>query len=170
MGATAPDTDSEDPQTRLDWIHRWMAEHDIDLPPGPSSSSALSSSFYELRLGPRPVSAKSVYRLADKLGLLPLKLRAFQHICVQLTSRNVPAEVFSRFSSTFEDVRKVEVACFLKNWGEIKKSETMMQIWKNIRHGKHVGFEEGKSRTVATWFTWMLTVNSSSLAPDCWTT
>ena len=81
MGATAPDTDSEDPQTRLDWIHQWMAEHDIDLPPDPSSSSALSSSFYELHLGPRPVSAKSIYRLADKLGLLPLKLRAFQHIC-----------------------------------------------------------------------------------------
>lgn len=150
MGATAPDTDSEDPQTRLDWIHQWMAEHDIDLPPDPSSSSALSSSFYELHLGPRPVSAKSIYRLADKLGLLPLKLRAFQHICGQLTARNVPAEVFSRFSSTFEDVRKVEVACFLKNWDEIKKSETMMQIWKNIRHGKHVGFEEGKSRAIAS--------------------
>ena len=58
-------------------------------------------------VGPRPVSAKAVYRLADKLDLPPLKLRAFQHIAGQLTAQNIPAEVFSRFSSTFEDVRKV---------------------------------------------------------------
>jgi hypothetical protein len=58
-------------------------------------------------LGPRPVSAKAVYRLADKLDLPALKLRAFQHISSQLTAQNIPAEVFSRFSSTFEDVRKV---------------------------------------------------------------
>jgi hypothetical protein len=57
--------------------------------------------------GPRPVSAKAVYRLADKLDLPPLKLRAFQHICSGLTASNIPSEVFSRFSSTFEDVRKV---------------------------------------------------------------
>jgi hypothetical protein len=58
-------------------------------------------------VGPRPVSAKAVYRLADKLDLPALKLRAFQHIVGQLTAHNIPAEVFSRFSSTFEDVRKV---------------------------------------------------------------
>lgn len=58
-------------------------------------------------VGPRPVSAKAVYRLADKLDLPALKLRAFQHIASQLTAQNIPAEVFSRFSSTFEDVRKV---------------------------------------------------------------
>jgi hypothetical protein len=58
-------------------------------------------------VGPRPVSAKAVYRLADKLDLPALKLRAFQHISSGLTAQNIPAEVFSRFSSTFEDVRKV---------------------------------------------------------------
>lgn len=95
-------------------------------------------------LGPRPVSAKAVYRLADKLDLPALKLRAFQHICSQMTPHNIPAEVFSRFSSMFEDVRKVQVAFFLKHWGEIKKSDTMQNIWKQIRDGKHVGFEEGE--------------------------
>jgi hypothetical protein len=58
-------------------------------------------------VGPRPVSAKAVYRLADKLDLPALKLRAFQHIIAGVTAQNIPAEVFSRFSSTFEDVRKV---------------------------------------------------------------
>ena len=38
------------------------------------------------------------------------------------------------------------MAYFLKHWSEIKKSETMMQIWQQIRHGKHVGFEEGMSQ------------------------
>ena len=99
-------------------------------------------------LGPRPVSAKAVYRLADKLDLPALKIRAFQHICGQMTSQNIPAEVFSRFSSTFEDVRKVQVAFFLQHWQEIKKSETMTQIWQQIRVGKHVGFEEGEPNHV----------------------
>jgi hypothetical protein len=67
-------------------------------------------------LGPRPVSAKAVYRLADKLDLPALKLRAFQHISSQLTAQNIPAEVFSRFSSTFEDVRKVNLPSF-SLWG-----------------------------------------------------
>jgi hypothetical protein len=75
-----------------------MKTHDIAASPSSTSGDPL---------GPRPVSAKAVYRLADKLDLPALKLRAFQHIIGDLTSQNVPAEVFSRFSSTFEDVRKV---------------------------------------------------------------
>jgi len=77
-----------------------MHEHGIDD----------SASDEDSPLGPRPVSAKAVYRLADKLDLPALKLRAFQHISSQLTAQNIPAEVFSRFSSTFEDVRKVRLS------------------------------------------------------------
>jgi hypothetical protein len=72
-------------------------------------SDSDNSSDEESPVGPRPVSAKAVYRLADKLDLPALKLRAFQHISSQLTAQNIPAEVFSRFSSTFEDVRKVNM-------------------------------------------------------------
>ncbi|OCF37555.1 hypothetical protein I317_06267 [Kwoniella heveanensis CBS 569] len=149
LGSTSGPEDG--PKTRAEWISKWMMEHDIDPPPAPSiaSSRGFGGSVQDaqdddedLTLGPRPVSAKAVYRLADKLDLPALKLRAFQHICGQLTSGNVPAEVFSRFSSTYEDIRKVQIAFFLKHWSEIKKSETMMQIWQQIRHGKHVGFEE----------------------------
>jgi len=77
-----------------------MHEHGIDD----------SANDEDSPLGPRPVSAKAVYRLADKLDLPALKLRAFQHISSQLTAQNIPAEVFSRFSSTFEDVRKVRLS------------------------------------------------------------
>ncbi|WVW78723.1 hypothetical protein I302_100683 [Kwoniella bestiolae CBS 10118] len=142
--STAPD--AENPRSRSEWIQRWMYERDIDSPPHPLVSLYDEDEEDEEEesyvLGPRPVSAKAVYRLADKLDLPALKLRAFQHICAGLTAGNVPAEVFSRFSSTYEDVRKVQVAFFLKHWSEIKKSETMTQIWQQIRNGKHVGFEE----------------------------
>ncbi|WVQ76809.1 hypothetical protein IAR50_006483 [Cryptococcus sp. DSM 104548] len=137
---TSAATAIDEPTNRPEWIHRWMAEHNIHLAPPPSSAAGQPPDGF--LVGPRPVSAKSIYRLADKLGILPLKLRAFQHICSQLTANNVPAEVFSRFSATFENVRRVEVDCFLANWGEIKKSDVMTDIWKNIRLGKHVGFED----------------------------
>jgi hypothetical protein len=84
-------------KNRRDWLQVWMIEHGISDDPTDEDDP----------IGPRPVSAKAVYRLADKLDLPALKLRAFQHITSQLTANNVPIEVFSRFSSTFEDVRKV---------------------------------------------------------------
>lgn len=36
------------------------------------------------------------------------------------------------------------MAFFLKNWGEIRKSDALKQIWTQIRLGRHVGFEEGE--------------------------
>lgn len=80
-----------------------MIDEPIARPPGILSWGEVTN----MAVGPRPVSAKSAYRLADKLDLPALKIRAFQHICSQLTAQNVPAEVFSRFSSTYEDVRRV---------------------------------------------------------------
>ena len=84
-------------RTRREWIRQWCDERGVSTTT-PDGNEAI---------GPRPVSAKAVYRLADKLDLPALRIRAFQHICGQLTAQNIPAEVFSRFSSTFEDVRKV---------------------------------------------------------------
>ncbi|GMK56447.1 hypothetical protein CspeluHIS016_0302870 [Cutaneotrichosporon spelunceum] len=115
-------------RSRREWTAQWLAERGMTDEAG------------EGPVGPRPVSAKAVYRLADKLDLPALKLRAFQHIISQLTPYNIPAEVFSRFSSMFDEVRKL--AYFLKHWAEIKKSDAMTNIWSQIRSGKHVGFEE----------------------------
>lgn len=91
---------------------------------------------------PVPCSAKAVYRLADKLGLTELKSRAFEHITKSLTVENVPYEVFSTFSATFEVVRKVEVKYFLDHWAEIRGSDAMRSVWHQIRLGRHPGFEE----------------------------
>ncbi|OAX42125.1 hypothetical protein K503DRAFT_683973 [Rhizopogon vinicolor AM-OR11-026] len=112
---------TETPTTRREWIRKWQRGH----PERPS-----------------PCSAKAVYRLADKLGLLDLKERAYQHIQKSLTVENIPYEVFSPFSATFSDVRKVQVNYFLEHWGDIRSSEAMRSVWQQIRIGRHPGFEE----------------------------
>jgi hypothetical protein len=65
-----------------------------------------------------------------------------QHIIKSLTVTNVPHEVFSSFSATFEEIRKVQIDYFLANWGEIRGSEAMSDIWQQIRNGRHPGFEQ----------------------------
>lgn len=90
-----------------------------------------------------------------------MKERAFRHIVQSLTVENVAYEVFSDFSAAFEDVRKVrdntlckialltlyqvEVNFFLEHWGDIRGSDTMRNVWQQIRLGRHPGFEEGMS-------------------------
>ncbi|KAF8482399.1 hypothetical protein DFH94DRAFT_726614 [Russula ochroleuca] len=100
---------------------------------------------------PLPCSAKAVYRLADTrafevgfshLHLTKPFLKHTQHITKSLTVENVPYEVFSTFSATFEVVRKVEVKYFLDHWTEIRSSDAMRKVWHQIRLGRHPGFEE----------------------------
>ncbi|KAF9778754.1 hypothetical protein BJ322DRAFT_1092448 [Thelephora terrestris] len=91
---------------------------------------------------PSPCSAKAVYRLADRLDLSDLKHRAFQFIIKSLTVENVPFEVFSTFSVAYEEVRKVQIKYFLDNWGAIRASDTMKNVWQQIRLGRHPGYEE----------------------------
>ncbi|EJC97944.1 uncharacterized protein FOMMEDRAFT_114721 [Fomitiporia mediterranea MF3/22] len=109
------------PTTRIAWIREWERQN-----PGK----------------PMPCSAKAVYRVADKLRLSELKSRAFQHIVKSLTIHNIPYEMFSSFSSTFEDVRKTQIAFFLERWNEIRASQSMQAVWQQIRVGRHPGFEE----------------------------
>ncbi|KIJ45648.1 hypothetical protein M422DRAFT_59802 [Sphaerobolus stellatus SS14] len=109
------------PKTRKEWLTEWAKNN-----PGRVM----------------PCSAKAVYRLADKLDLKELKARAFQHIVKSLTVNNVAYEVFSSFSATFEDVRKVQVEYFLSHWADIRGSDTMHNVWQQIRCGRHPGFEE----------------------------
>ncbi|KAF8636008.1 hypothetical protein AX15_000169 [Amanita polypyramis BW_CC] len=91
---------------------------------------------------PTPCSAKAVYRLADRLGLLDLKDRAAQYIYKSLTVDNIASEVFSPFSATYDEIRKVLVDYFLSHWHDIRNSDAMKTVWKQIRNGRHPGFEE----------------------------
>ncbi|KAJ9109870.1 hypothetical protein QFC19_001849 [Naganishia cerealis] len=112
---------------RKQWIKMWLTEREANEN-WPDNA-------------PKPCSAKAIFRLADKMDLPPLRQRAFQHIVSQLTVQNIPYEVFSQFSATYEDVRKVEVNFFLQHWNEIRSSATMRHIWTHFRGGKHQGFE-----------------------------
>lgn len=98
---------------RKEWLETWVTEMDTRAEGTPE---------------PVPCSAKAIYRLADvstllivfsrsseadisifpqKLDLPRLRQRAFQHIISQLTVQNCPFEVFTNFSATYEQVRKV---------------------------------------------------------------
>lgn len=107
--------------SRKEWIRDWMKHN-----PG----------------RPAPCSAKAIYREADRLDLSDLKARAAQHIFKSLAVENIAYEVFSPFASTFEEIRKVEIDFFLKNWQEIRTSDAMKNVWHQIRIGRHPGFEE----------------------------
>ena len=66
-----------------------------------------------------------------------------QHIQKSLSVENIPHEVFSPFSATFPDIRKVQVNYFLEHWGDVRTSDAMRTVWQQIRNGRHPGFEEG---------------------------
>ncbi|RPD77408.1 hypothetical protein L226DRAFT_532213 [Lentinus tigrinus ALCF2SS1-7] len=89
----------------------------------------------------RPPSAKSVYRLAEQLGLQDLKERAFQHIVKSLTVDTVVHEVFSAFSAAFEDVRKVELQYMSEHWNDVRNG-AMLNIGQFLRSGRYPGFDE----------------------------
>lgn len=91
---------------------------------------------------PAPCSAKAAYRLADRFDLADLKERASQHIIKSLTVENIAYEVFSAFAAAFVDIRKVQVEFFLKHWKDIRASESTLNVLKQIRNGRHPGFEE----------------------------
>ncbi|KAF5315056.1 hypothetical protein D9619_007334 [Psilocybe cf. subviscida] len=107
--------------SRAEWIRAWMNEN-----PG----------------RPAPCSAKSIYRIADRLDLSELKEKAEKFITKSLTVENIAYEVFSPFAAAFESIRKVEIEFFLSHWHEIRTSNTMKNVWVQIRNGRHPGFED----------------------------
>ncbi|TRM63990.1 hypothetical protein BD626DRAFT_263869 [Schizophyllum amplum] len=107
--------------TRRQWIAEWQANN-------PDR--------------PAPCSAKAMYRLADRLGLDELRERACRHIMRGLNVDNIAYEVFSPFAATFDEIRKLQVKYFLENWSQVRSSESMRDVWQQIRNGRHPGFEE----------------------------
>ncbi|GAA5895027.1 BTB/POZ and MATH domain-containing protein [Sporobolomyces salmoneus] len=92
--------------------------------------------------GVGPASAKALYRLADKMGLMELKQLAFDHIVASLTPQNCIYEAFGSFAMRFEEVRKVEVAFLLSHWNEVRTSGSMAKVFGFLRTGRFPGFEE----------------------------
>ncbi|KAJ7474210.1 hypothetical protein FB451DRAFT_1248323 [Mycena latifolia] len=82
-------------------------------------------------------SAKSMYRLADKLGLDDLKSRALQWIRSRLSEDNILREVFSSFTSMYPNVQTLEVEYLTSNFSETV-SEGLDQMAKKICEGQNL--------------------------------
>ncbi|KAJ7838549.1 hypothetical protein B0H13DRAFT_2419353 [Mycena leptocephala] len=66
-------------------------------------------------------SAKSMYRLADKLGLDELKSISLSSIKTNLTPENVIQQVFSEFTSRYSEVQDIEVEFVLNNFPALRE-------------------------------------------------
>ncbi|KAJ7116274.1 hypothetical protein C8R43DRAFT_1242315 [Mycena crocata] len=80
-------------------------------------------------------SAKSMYRLADKLGLEELKSSALSHIASRLSEENILLEVFSSFTSMYPAVQTMEIDYLTSHFSE-KASEGLKQMTKRICDGE----------------------------------
>ncbi|KAJ1033906.1 hypothetical protein NDA16_000114 [Ustilago loliicola] len=89
---------------------------------------------------PAPCSAKSMYRLADKLQIPELKTRAQEELANNLTVDNIVWEVFSGFNAQFPAIRKMETDFLLKHWGEVKRTDVMKSIFS--RPAAHPGLAD----------------------------
>ncbi|TKY89920.1 hypothetical protein EX895_001217 [Sporisorium graminicola] len=89
---------------------------------------------------PAPCSAKSMYRLADKLQIPELKQRAQQELANNLTVDNIVWEAFSGFNSQFPAIRQMETEFLLKHWSEVKGTEVMKNIFS--RPSAHPGLAD----------------------------
>ena len=89
---------------------------------------------------PATCSAKSMYRLADKLQIPELKKRAQDELANNLTVDNIVWEVFSGFNSQFPAIRKMETDFLLKHWSEVKGTEVMKSIFS--RPSAHPGLAD----------------------------
>ncbi|BGP22026.1 hypothetical protein Rt10032_c18g6015 [Rhodotorula toruloides] len=106
----------------------------------PPSMSGIASSNESNAVA--PCSAKAIYRLSDKMGLVELKERAFEHIVSSLNAQNIVYEVFGSFVSRFDEVRRVEVAFLLEKWNEVRSSPQMRKVFDYVRTARFPGFED----------------------------
>lgn len=89
---------------------------------------------------PTACSAKSMYRLADKLHLPELKSRAHQHIAVHLDQMNIVWETFSSFTCRYPEILNIEVDYLLRNWKSIRKGSPLKSVF--ARGHAHPGLGE----------------------------
>lgn len=76
---------------------------------------------------PALCSPKSMYRLADMVGLPKLRRISLQEIKRQLSTKGIATEVFSHFSSTYPDVLSAELRFLYDN-------THMAQALKDVQH------------------------------------
>ncbi|KAH9951802.1 hypothetical protein B0H21DRAFT_192330 [Amylocystis lapponica] len=84
---------------------------------------------------PTPVSCKSMYRLADKLGMEELKKRALVHLEAYLSQNTILDEFFSEFTSRHKEVLEMELPHIMKHWKILKASPELAAKIKEVTTG-----------------------------------
>lgn len=82
----------------------------ISFAPLTSQLDAPGGSRRHATFGPPLCSPKSMYKLADELGMVGLKARAEADFRSKLSSRNITTELFSTFTLQFDRIRDIEIA------------------------------------------------------------
>ncbi|KAJ7058668.1 hypothetical protein C8F01DRAFT_1146879 [Mycena amicta] len=81
-------------------------------------------------------SPKSMYKLADKYDLTELKSLSLASIRSQLSNENIVREVFSNFTSMFDEIKKMEVEFLLERLTEPRIRADVAEMLKTICDGK----------------------------------
>ncbi|KAH9943866.1 hypothetical protein B0H21DRAFT_823409 [Amylocystis lapponica] len=84
---------------------------------------------------PVPCSCKSMYRLADEIGLDVLKVLALDHLRSQLSAESILAEIFSSFTSRYEEVKKIELHALTNFWHDLNGKPVSTEIFARIASG-----------------------------------
>ncbi|GAA6017309.1 hypothetical protein JCM11491_000624 [Sporobolomyces phaffii] len=85
---------------------------------------------------PRPVSPKSVYKLAHYLSLTALANLALAELSRQLTVDNVFVELFDGVASMYDEVRAAEVAFAVNHKREVVKTKGFSDVMDRLKRGE----------------------------------
>ncbi|KDQ57703.1 hypothetical protein JAAARDRAFT_35387 [Jaapia argillacea MUCL 33604] len=79
-------------------------------------------------------SPKSMYRLADKLGMEDLEKLALHAIRSSLDEHNIVPEIFSGFTSRFKKVKDMEMGILCDHFNSSLVSSALTEMSKNLDH------------------------------------
>ncbi|TFY56067.1 hypothetical protein EVJ58_g7868 [Rhodofomes roseus] len=85
---------------------------------------------------PAPCSCKSMYRIACILDLPGLKELALKELSSQLSKENIVTEIFTGFTAKHEEVKDLELRILKEHWAELKGTEQVSEVLKNVVRGK----------------------------------
>ncbi|GAA6027473.1 hypothetical protein JCM8097_007880 [Rhodosporidiobolus ruineniae] len=98
--------------------------------------AAYHSAFPSL---PLPVSPKSLYRLAHFLEIPSLQRVALDGLKARLTINNIALELFSTFSTLYDDVGAIELEFLTEHFEEVRKSEGLKMLIEEMEMEEPVG-------------------------------
>lgn len=82
-------------------------------------------------------SCKSVFRVAKQMEMKDLQMLALDHLRSRLTVTNIVEEIFSKFTSQYEEAMKIELEVLARNWDKIKGTPRFEQKVHEVAIGKH---------------------------------